>query len=148
VDGRKDWDTYFMDIADMVARRSTCDRLEVGAVLVKNREIKATGYNGAPRGMPDCYEAGHMMRGGHCIRTVHAEQNALLFSDRHEREGATMYVTALPCFTCAKLIANSGIIEVVYRDVYPDDETEELIVDYLRSAGIRVRRLEAAGEVE
>ncbi len=138
---RKDWDTYFMDIAEMVARRSTCDRLEVGAVLVKNREIKATGYNGAPRGMPDCYEAGHMMEGGHCVRTVHAEQNALLFSDRDEREGATLYVTALPCFVCTRLIANSGIAEVVYRDVYPHETAEARIVGYLKEAGIRARRL-------
>jgi dCMP deaminase len=132
-----------MDIAEMVAKRSTCNRLEVGAVLVKNREIKATGYNGAPRGMPDCYEAGHMMEGGHCIRTVHAEQNVMLFSDRHEREGATLYVTALPCFTCTKLIANSGIREVVYRDVYSDQEAEERIVSYLKEAGIKARRLDA-----
>jgi len=137
---RKDWDTYFMDIADMVAKRSTCDRLEVGAVLVKNREIKATGYNGAPRGMPDCYEAGHMLENGHCVRTVHAEQNAILFSDRDEREGATLYVTALPCFLCARLIANSGIKEVVYRDVYPHPAAEEKIVEYLAEAGIVARK--------
>jgi dCMP deaminase len=135
-----------MDIAEMVAERSTCDRLEVGAVLVKNREIKATSYNGAPRGMPDCYEAGHMMENGHCVRTVHAEQNAILFSDRNEREGATMYVTALPCFVCTKLIANSGISEVVYRDVYPHKEAEQKILHYFAQAGIEARRFEPGNE--
>jgi len=133
---RKGWDEYFMDIAMMVSARSTCPRRQVGAVLVRDREIKATGYNGAPRGLPDCLEAGCIIEHGHCVRTVHAEQNVILFSDRADRDGATLYVTDQPCFTCAKMIANSGIARVVYFRPYPHGPVDT--AQYLREAGIAV----------
>ena len=116
---RKDWDHYFMDIAFKVAERSTCDRLHVGAVIVKNKRIKGTGYNGSPAGLPHCSETQCMMHNGHCVRCIHAEVNALLECSPDEREGATIYVTDEPCPECQKLIITSGISRVVFARSYP-----------------------------
>ncbi|CAI6016438.1 deoxycytidylate deaminase [Cohnella sp. JJ-181] len=134
---RKDWDTYFMDIAFMASTRSRCPRRHVGAVLVQGKKLLGTAYNGAPMGVPDCSEAGcmiveefapaspgetaAMVKKERCIRTIHAEQNLLLFTDRIDREGSTVYVTDQPCWTCANMLANSGIVEIVYHRVYPKD---------------------------
>lgn len=117
---RKDWDSYFMDIAFEVRERSTCPRLHVGAVLVKNKRIKGTGYNGSPRGMEHCEDdgVGCYMRNNHCIRTIHAEVNCLLEVPPDDREDATIYVTHMPCPECQKLIINCGIKRVVYAKEY------------------------------
>ncbi len=115
---RKDWDHYFMDIARMVSERSTCERLHVGAVLVRDRRIKGTGYNGSPKGLPHCDEAGCLMVNNHCVRTIHAEVNCLLEVAPEEREGATMYVTHTPCPECQKLIITCGIKRVVFAKEY------------------------------
>ncbi|MHA0855742.1 deoxycytidylate deaminase [Paenibacillus sp. CMAA1364] len=136
-DTRKDWDTYFMDIAYMVSTRSRCERRHVGAVLVQGKKLLGTAYNGAPMGMPDCSEAGcmiaedlslvlvddqeTMVKKQRCIRTIHAEQNLLLFTDRVDREGSTVYVTDEPCWTCANMLANSGVSEIVYHRPYTKD---------------------------
>ncbi|HQE05563.1 MAG TPA: deaminase [Tepidanaerobacteraceae bacterium] len=93
---RKDWDQYFLDIAFQVRDRSTCPRLKVGAVVVKDNRIKGTGYNGSPSKMAHCDDVGCMMRANHCVRTIHAEVNALLECSPEERKGATIYVTAAP----------------------------------------------------
>lgn len=108
---RKSWDDYFFDITLAVASRSTCPRRSVGAVLIDThtRQILSTGYNGSPRGAPQCDEQGCYMKDGHCIRTVHAETNALLMASPAVRKNATMYVTDTPCWHCALSIANSGI---------------------------------------
>jgi len=118
---RKDWDEYFMDIAFQVRGRSTCPRLQVGAVVVKDNRIKGTGYNGSPSKMAHCDDVGCMMRANHCVRTIHAEVNALLECSPEERNGATIYVTARPCAECSKLIINSGIKRVVYAQEYHID---------------------------
>lgn len=115
---RKDWDTYFMDIALKVSERSTCPRLHVGAVLVKDKRIKGTGYNGSPKGLPHCDEDGCHMVNSHCVRTIHAELNCLLEVAPPEREGATMYITHAPCPECQKLIITCGIKRVVYAEEY------------------------------
>lgn len=115
---RKSWDEYFLAIAAEVAERSTCPRRRVGAVLVKDKRIKGTGYNGAPRGLPHCDDVGCLMDNGHCIRTIHAEINALLECTPEERAGATLYCTDYPCDNCAKVIANCGIARVVYARAY------------------------------
>lgn len=115
---RKDWDHYFMDIARMVSERSTCERLHVGAVLVRDRRIKGTGYNGSPKGLPHCDEAGCLMVNNHCVRTIHAEVNCLLEVAPEERQGATMYVTHTPCPECQKLIITCGITRVVFATEY------------------------------
>lgn len=153
---RKDWDTYFMDIAFMVSTRSRCPRRHVGAVLVQGKKLLGTAYNGAPMGVPDCSEAGCMIveeyepsasggSGGmvkkqRCIRTIHAEQNLLLFTDRIDREGSTVYVTDQPCWTCANMLANSGVKEIVYRRRYPKDY--EKVVKLMEQRGILFRSLE------
>lgn len=115
---RKDWDSYFMDIANMVKERSTCPRLKVGAVLVSDKLIRATGYNGSPSGIEHCDEAGCLMIHNHCKRAVHAELNAIMQSSPEERKGATIYVTAQPCIDCAKAIIGSGVKRVVYNKSY------------------------------
>lgn len=118
---RKDWDSYFMDIAMMVKERSTCPRLHVGAVIVNDKRIKGTGYNGSPSGVDHCEDVGCLMIHNHCKRAVHAEVNAIMESSPDERRGATIYVTAQPCIDCAKAIIGSGIKRVVYAKPYKAD---------------------------
>jgi dCMP deaminase len=125
---RTDWDSYFMEIAKVVSSRATCDRKHVGAVLVRDRIILSTGYNGSIRGMPHCSEAGHMMEDGHCVATIHAEANAILQAARTgvSIEGATIYTTASPCWPCFKLIGNAGIRRIVYGEFYRDARIFEI----------------------
>jgi dCMP deaminase len=120
---RADWDEYFMQIAAVVASRATCDRKHVGALIVRDRIILSTGYNGSIRGMPHCDEAGHMMENGHCVATIHAEANAILQAARNgvRIEGADIYTTASPCWPCFKLIANAGIRRILFGEFYRDD---------------------------
>lgn len=119
---RSSWDQYFMEIARQVATRATCDRKHVGAVLVRDRIILSTGYNGSIRGMPHCDEVGHLMENGHCVATVHAEANAVLQAARTgvRIEGSSLYTTASPCWPCFKLVANAGIVRIVYGEFYRD----------------------------
>ncbi|MGW8957031.1 deoxycytidylate deaminase [Paenibacillus sp. NPDC055715] len=155
-DVRKDWDTYFMDIAYMVSTRSRCSRRHVGAVLVQGKKLLGTAYNGAPSGVPDCSEAGcmiseeyevvhregreEMVKKQRCIRTIHAEQNLLLFTDRIDREGSSVYVTDQPCWTCANMLANSGVVEIVYHRPYPKDSDK--VRGMMEQKGIAFRMLD------
>jgi dCMP deaminase len=125
---RSSWDQYFMDIARQVATRATCDRKHVGAVVVRDRTILSTGYNGSIRGLPHCDEVGHMMENGHCVATVHAEANAILQAAKNgvRIDGATLYTTASPCWPCFKLIANSGCVRIVYGEFYRDPRIFEI----------------------
>jgi dCMP deaminase len=120
---RKDWNSYFMDIARMVATRATCDRKHVGAVIVRDRSILSTGYNGALQGQPHCDEIGHMMEDGHCVRTNHAEANAIIQAAKHgvSIDGGTIYTTASPCWPCFRLIAGSGLKCIVFGELYRDE---------------------------
>ncbi|MBS3109748.1 deaminase [Candidatus Woesearchaeota archaeon] len=133
---RVDWDNYFMNIADQVATRSTCDRKHVGAVIVRNRTILSTGYNGSVRGAPHCDDVGHDMEHDHCVRTVHAEANAIAQAARNgvNIDNSEIFITASPCLTCFKLAANSGIRAVHYMEFYRD----ERITVYANQAGIRL----------
>jgi dCMP deaminase len=117
-----------MDIARQVATRATCDRKHVGAVVVRDRTILSTGYNGSIRGLPHCDEVGHMMENGHCVATVHAEANAILQAAKNgvRIDGATLYTTASPCWPCFKLIANSGCVRIVYGEFYRDPRIFEI----------------------
>ena len=119
---RSSWDEYFMGIARQVASRATCDRKHVGALLVRDRTILSTGYNGSIRGLPHCDEVGHMMENGHCVATVHAEANAIIQAAKNgvRIDGATMYTSASPCWSCFKLIANAGCVRIVYGEFYRD----------------------------
>lgn len=125
---RASWDEYFMAIAREVATRSTCDRKHVGAVIVRDKMILATGYNGSIRGLPHCDDEGHMMEEGHCVRTVHAEANAIVQAARNgvRLEGGQIYVTASPCFGCFKMIANAGLSRIVFGEFYRDPRIFEL----------------------
>ncbi len=133
---RPSWNEYFMNIALEVAKRSTCERAQVGAVIVREKRILTTGYNGSPRGLPHCLEVGCLMDNGHCVRTLHAEQNAIIQAALHGviTEAATIYVTHQPCFNCAKTIINAGISEIVYAKEYQDDRS----LDFLSQAGIKL----------
>lgn len=125
---RASWDEYFMSIARQVATRSTCDRKHVGAVIVRDKMILATGYNGSIRGLPHCDEEGHLMEDGHCTRTVHAEANAIVQAARNgvRVEGGHIYVTASPCFGCFKMVANAGLSRIVFGEFYRDQRIFEL----------------------
>lgn len=125
---RASWDEYFMSIAQVVATRSTCPRKYVGAVIVRNRTILSTGYNGSIRGMPHCSDVGHMMEDGHCVATTHAEANAIIQAARNgvNIDGATNYVTASPCWNCFKQLANAGIVRIVFGEFYRDERIFEI----------------------
>jgi dCMP deaminase len=127
MDSRASWDEYFMNIARVVSSRATCDRKHVGAVLVRDRTILSTGYNGSIRGIGHCDEIGHMMEDNHCVRTVHAEANAIIQAAKNgvAIEGATIYTTASPCWPCFKLIANSGARRIVFGEFYRDERIFE-----------------------
>ena len=118
---RNDWDKYFMEIAEKVKSRSTCPRLQVGAVITKNNYIKATGYNGSPPGLVHCTEVGCLMINNHCRRTIHAEVNAVMNTSPIDLQGATIYVTARPCMECSKVILAAGITRVVFGKDYPQE---------------------------
>ena len=137
---RPDWPFYFMDIAGRVATRSTCPRRSVGAVIVVNKRILATGYNGAPAGMDHCTDVGCLMVDGHCVRTLHAEQNAIIQAAQFgvSTRGSEIYVTSSPCLNCAKAIINAGIIRVWYWQGYPD----EIASGFLEVAGVDLEKLE------
>ncbi len=140
MDGRVSWDEYFMNIARVAATRATCDRKHVGAVLVRHKTILSTGYNGSIRGLPHCSEAGHMMEDGHCVRTVHAEANAIIQAAKNgvAIEGATIYTTASPCWPCFKVIANSGCARIVFGEFYRDSR----IFEYAQQIGIELVSLD------
>jgi dCMP deaminase len=135
-DQRADWHTYFMNIARQVASRSTCDRKHVGAVIVRAKTILSTGYNGSIRGLAHCDEVGHLMEEGHCVRTVHAESNAIAQAARNgvAIEGAEIYITASPCWGCFRLLANSRIQRIYYGEFYRDAR----IHDFAEEAGIEL----------
>lgn len=125
---RRDWHTYFMCIAREVASRSTCDRKHVGALIVREKNILSTGYNGSIRSQPHCDDVGHLMINDHCVRTVHAEANAIIQAARHGVgiNGADIYTTASPCWECFKLIANAGIQRVFYGEFYREEKSFEV----------------------
>ena len=148
MDRRPSWDSYFMKVAEDIATRSTCLRRQVGAVLVKDNRIIATGYNGAPDGMQHCLEIGCLReqqnipsgKNIELCRAVHAEQNALMQAAKHggSVNGAKLYVTTYPCVTCAKLLIQAGVNEIVYINAYPDYLSEEI----LAKSSVAVRKLE------
>ncbi|MEM7247214.1 MAG: cytidine/deoxycytidylate deaminase family protein [Acidobacteriota bacterium] len=137
---RADWNSYFMDLARHVASRATCDRKHVGAVIVRDRTVLSTGYNGSVRGLEHCDDAGHMMESGHCVRTVHAEANAIIQAAKNgvRIDGAELYTTASPCWPCFKLIANSGIGRVYFGEFYRDERS----IEVAKNLGIELVSLE------
>jgi dCMP deaminase len=141
---RPSWDEYFMQIVDVVKTRSTCIRRQVGAILVVDKHIISTGYNGPPTGLPHCEETGCLRdqlgippgERPELCRGVHAEQNAIIQAALHgvSTKGATLYVSASPCVICAKMLINAGVKRIVYEEEYPD----ELAFQLLKEAGIEL----------
>jgi len=144
---RPSWDDYFLEMAHLVAKRATCLRRKVGAVLVKEKRILATGYNGAPSGLSHCLDIGCLRdklnvpsgERHELCRALHAEQNALIQASLHgiSVKAGTLYATNQPCVICAKMLINAGIKEIVIADGYPD----ELAMEFLKQAGINVRKI-------
>jgi len=138
-DTRPPWDNYFMRIAFLVAERSTCLRRKVGAVIVKDKRILTTGYNGVPKGLKHCAEVGCLRdklnipsgQRQEICRGMHAEQNAIIQAAVFgvSIDGSTIYTTNFPCITCTKMIINSGIVKIIYADEYPDDLSKELLAE-------------------
>jgi dCMP deaminase len=126
---------YICEITLTASRKATCDRARVGCVIVNwDYEIITTGYNGSPRGLPSCDELGHLLESGHCVRTVHAEQNAIVQAAKHgvSVQGCILYTTHSPCPICAKMIVNAGITEVRYRAIKGREG-----IKILESAGLK-----------
>lgn len=143
---RVSWHAYFMNIALQVATRATCDRKHVGAVIVRDKTILSTGYNGSLRGAAHCDDAGHMMEDDHCVRTVHAEANAICQAAKNgvNIDGADIYTTASPCWNCFKLIANTGIRRIFFGEFYRDQRS----IEAARELGIELVDLrDARGEL-
>jgi dCMP deaminase len=132
---RPDWDTYFLRIAQVVGERSTCERAHVGCVLVVDKRILTAGYNGSPTGQEHCDDAGHLLVNGHCVRTIHAETNAIIQAALHgvSTKGATCYVTHFPCINCTKALINAGISRLVYETAYNIDPIAR---DFLKAAEV------------
>ena len=147
-ESRTSWERYFMKIAQQVATRSTCDRKHIGAVIVRDKTILSTGYNGSIRKLAHCDDVGHLMdaEGEHCIRTVHAEANAIAQAAKNgvNVNGSEIYITTSPCWTCFKLLANSGIVKVVFGEFYRD----ERIFSAAELANIQLKHLELENDVK
>jgi len=137
---RVSWEKYFMNIAIEVATRSTCDRKNVGAVIVREKTILSTGYNGSIKGLPHCDEVGCEMIDGHCVRTTHAEANAIVQAAKNgvRIDSAEIFVTASPCYNCFKLIANAGIKKIYYNEFYRD----ERILEHAKKAKIQLLKID------
>ena len=152
---RPSWDEYFIEVMDAIAKRATCGRGRSGCVIARDNQLLVTGYVGSPVGLPHCDEVGHQMKKvihvdegnketEHCVRTVHAEQNAILYAAKNNvsLEGATIYVTLSPCVACSKVLFSLGIKKVYYLNSYaeykgiPNDEG----VDFLKKFGVDVER--------
>ena len=144
---RPSWDEYFLEVAKLVSKRATCLRRSVGAVVVKDKRILSTGYNGAPSGIKHCIEVGCMRQKlkvpsgerHELCRALHAEQNALIQASLYgiSVKGSTIYATCQPCVICAKMLINAGIKEIVVAEGYPD----KMAMDFLKQAKIKVRRI-------
>jgi len=128
---RPGWDEYFMGVARTVASRATCPRASVGAVVVRDRRILTTGYNGSARHAGHCLDVGCEMLNGHCVRTVHAEANAIVQGALHGvgLSGSTIYCTHQPCLQCSKLLISAGILRVIYEQAYSDKLAERFLAE-------------------
>ena len=151
---RPGWDQYFMNIAHVAAERSSCSRRQVAAVIVRNKRVISTGYNGTPRGVKNCDDGGcprcnSTVKSGHALTEClccHAEENAIVQAACHgiAIEGAMLYTTFSPCLLCAKMIINAGIVDVVYHSRYSVDEKSSAI---LKEAGVKLRHLTEETEI-
>ncbi len=142
---RPEWDSYFLKIAFAVSERSTCERAAVGCVLVRDKRILTTGFNGSPSGQPHCDEVGHLMVDGHCVRTIHAETNAIIQAALHgvSTKDSTCYVTHFPCINCSKALVNAGVTRLVYSVNY---RLDPIALDFFLMAGVETVEIEQKDE--
>jgi dCMP deaminase len=136
---RPSWDEYFLKVAMLVSERATCPRMHCGCVLVKEKQILSTGYNGSIPGDGHCEDDGCIIVDNHCIRTIHAEMNAILQCSSHgiSTQGSTAYITNMPCTNCAKALITAGIKEIVIFSDYHDTLAEE----FFKKANVNIKRL-------
>ena len=142
---RPTWDEYFLNIAEQIATRGTCDRARVGIVITKEHRLLACGYNGSPKGQPHCDEAGHELIDGHCVRTVHAEINAIIDAGLKGVSiiDGTVYCTVSPCYDCVKALINARVKRVVYRTFYDSRYGASIkALQLLRDTGILVEHIQ------
>lgn len=139
---RPSWDEYFLKLSDLVSTRATCPRLHNGAILVRNRMIISTGYNGAPRKTDQCDEVGCRLINEHCSRTVHAETNAVIQAAYHgiSTKGSTCYTRYFPCEHCAKVLINAGVEKVIYSEVYKNTD-QDFTKELFRQAGVKTEKI-------
>lgn len=141
---RPTWDEYFMSITELVAERATCPRLRVGAIIVKDKRILTTGYNGAPAGLPHCDDVGCLIIKDHCVRIIHAELNAILQAALTEAKlkGADLYSVYFPCLECMKAIISVGIKRVIYKEVYGrHKKSHDVARQIAKEAGVKLVEL-------
>lgn len=140
MDNRIDWDQYFMTQATLLSLRSTCTRLSVGAVIVRDRRVIAGGYNGSVSGDVHCIDEGCYLVEGHCVRTIHAEMNAVLQCAKFgvATDGAEVYVTDFPCLQCTKMLLQSGIIKINYLRNYHNDQ---YAVELLERKNVEIKQI-------
>lgn len=131
---RKEFDDYILDLVELVGSRGTCNRGRSGCVIVRDKQILSTGYVGSPVGTPHCDDEGHKIIDGHCIRTTHAEQNAIVNAARNgvKIDGSTLYCTMFPCFVCAKMIVNAGIKKVICSYDYHDSNFSKKLFENVK----------------
>lgn len=134
---RPSWDHFWFVQALMYSTRGTCDRLKTACVIVKDNRLVGAGYNGSPSGTPHCEDVGHLIIDGHCERTLHAEENAILNSERKNLKGAFAYMIGSPCIRCAKLLVNAGVKQINFLQEYPNSRGKEYIEELSAQSGVK-----------
>ena len=135
---RPEWDNFWFTIALMYSTRGTCDRLRTACVIVKNKRIVGAGYNGSAAGQPHCDDAGHLIVEGHCERTLHGEENAVINTSREDLKEATAYIIGTPCLRCARILINSGVRQINYLGEYSNSRGKEHIDELASGAGVNL----------
>jgi len=135
---RPDWDNFWFTLALIYSTRGTCDRLRVACLIVKNKRLAGAGFNGSPHGQPHCDDVGHLMIEGHCERTLHSEENAIINTAREDLRDATAYVTATPCYRCTKMLINSGVKKIYYMGFYGNSRGREHIEELAKTSGVEM----------
>lgn len=139
---RPDWDNFWFTLAIIYSTRGTCDRLRVACLIVKNKRLAGAGFNGSPHGQPHCDDVGHLMIEGHCERTLHSEENAILNTAREDLRDATAYVTATPCYRCTRMLINSGVKKIYYMSVYQNSRGFDQIEELAKTSGVELVRFD------
>ena len=134
---RPDWTSFWFTLALAYSTRGTCDRLRTACLIVKDKRLVGAGYNGSPSGLAHCDDVGHLLIDGHCERTLHGEENAILNTPREDRPGASAYIIGTPCIRCAKLLVNAKLAEVNFLGEYPNSRGKDYLVELETASGVR-----------